>query len=84
MKMLYNMGYLLSVSLPSVERVLRSFVGGERGGTRRVARISRAFSIDVFHPQIAPEFGSRLELQRPNGGNTPQVRSCCFLPKSTF
>ena len=61
--MLYNMGHLLSVSLPSVERVLQFFVGRERGGTRRVARISRTFSINIFHPQIAAEFGSRLELQ---------------------
>ena len=36
--MLYNMGYLLSVSLPSVERVLQFFVGRERGGTRRVVQ----------------------------------------------
>lgn len=43
------MNYFLSVSLLSVERVLRFFVERERDEIRRVARISRIFSIDVFY-----------------------------------
>ena len=81
--MLYSINHPLSVSLPSRERVLRSFVGRERGGTRRVARINRAFFIDVFHPPIAAIFGSRLEL-RPSSGSNRSQSTLLLLPVQEY
>lgn len=82
--MLSIMSQLLFGSSSSAKGFIDLSEGREQCGIRRIAGISHAVLVDVFYPRVVAEFGSRLKLQRLNGGNTRQISFCCFLPDSVL